>query len=67
MAFLTINSDSPLDSSVPLVSYRVQGRQVAAMSAGGSLSVNNVTFADGTSITTASGGSLPSVIDAGSF
>ncbi len=64
MAFLVIDSNVPRDLSDPLISFRVQGREVAHISAVGGIQVQNVSYSDGSS-----GGSSANLsgIDGGNF
>ncbi len=64
MAFLVIDSNVPRDLSDPLISFRVQGREVAHISAAGAIQVQNVSYSDGSSGTSPVG---LSGIDGGKF
>jgi hypothetical protein len=64
MAFLVIDSNVPRDLTDPLISFRVQGREVAHLSALGVVNVQGVGYPDGTY----SGSSVgPGNFDGGQF
>lgn len=54
MAFMTVNSNTPLDLNNPLISFRVRGTEVAALLPDGAVKVEGVWFPDKSYIKSAS-------------